>query len=131
MQWPAGIQQPGRVVPGVFSSLDLFPTFCELAKAESSETIDGQSILPCLNSDRSPADRELVWRTGTHAELDRGNWVALRSGDWKYVQDDDGREFLFNLKTDPHEQTNLQRTEPQRFNQLREKAATRIAELTP
>lgn len=131
MQWPAGIRQPGRVVPGVFSSLDLFPTFCDLAQSKPSETIDGQSILPYLNSDRSPPDRELVWRTGTHAELNRGNWVALRSGDWKYVQDDDGQEFLFNLKTDPHEQTNLQASEPQRFNQLRKKATARIAELTP
>ena len=44
--------------------------------------------------------------------------VALRDGDWKYLQIN-GNEFLFNLTQDARERANLAEREPERLRQLR------------
>lgn len=49
----------------------------------------------------------MYWELGNHEELGRGKWRAFRRGDWKYLSDDEGREYLFNMATDKQEKHNL------------------------
>ena len=64
----------------------------------------------------------MFWELGAHTEWDRGNWLALRSGPWKYMQTPQQGSWLFNLAADPGEQQNLAEQDPQRFERLRQRA---------
>ncbi len=123
MRWPGKIT-PGRVEEGVCSSLDLFPTFLSLAGTKSeSKFLDGKDLSSVLLENASPlGDRELLWETGAHSELGRKNWIALRQGDWKYVQSPVDGEFLFNLKADPYEKKDLAGEESGQFKAMQLRA---------
>ena len=131
MRWPARIK-PGTRSRRVCSSLDLFPTFCQLAgDAEASRPCDGVPLTELLNADPASRQRTLVWQTGRHAELDRGTWTASRSGDWKYVQDGSGKEYLFDLASDPNEQHNLATAQSNRLNDQRQTTLRIIETMRP
>ncbi|MCA9058725.1 MAG: sulfatase-like hydrolase/transferase, partial [Planctomycetaceae bacterium] len=107
MRW-AGHWPAGTVSTELTTSLDLLPTLCELAGADSqSVQPDGISLVNHLTTGVDLPERELFWRTGQHAELERGTWTALRAGSDKYVQDGTGVEYLFNLADDALEQHDL------------------------
>ena len=42
-------------------------------------------------------------------------------GKWKYMQDEKGNEYLFDILKDPKEQMNLKDNEPGIFNTLKKK----------
>jgi len=48
------------------------------------------------------------------------NQKAIRKGDWKYLQDEQG-EYLFNLVADPSEKIDLKLLHKRIFNQLKRK----------
>jgi arylsulfatase A-like enzyme len=75
--------------------------------------------------------RELLWHTGSHAELKRGTWTALRQGDWKFLETSMGDQFLFNLGQDPHEKANLKAQHPKLFNDLRNRRDVLLKECLP
>lgn len=128
MKWPGRIQ-PGRISSQVASSLDLLPTLCDLADADIGDIpLDGVSLKNHLLHDRNIADRTLFWETGSHAELQRGSWSAVRQAEWKYVRKPDGEEFLFNIPGDAGEEHNQALQHPQTLRELRESAAQLAAE---
>ncbi|MBN11885.1 MAG: hypothetical protein CMI17_02615 [Opitutaceae bacterium] len=122
---PCIMRWPGKIVAGsasdvVCSSLDLFPTFCSLAGIASNDLrLDGRNLSSVVIEGTGWSDRMLFWELGVHAELERNPWSAVRSGDWKYLQTPDDREFLFNVAKDPYEKRNLMLIEPERFKDLR------------
>lgn len=119
MRWPGKIEA-GSTSDFVFSSLDLFPTFCSLAGIAADDSrLDGRNLSSVMIEGIGWSDRILFWELGVHAELGRNPWSAVRSGDWKYLQTPDDGEFLFNIAKDPYEQRNLMRIEPERFKDLR------------
>ena len=118
MRWPAKIPA-GSENSAIVSSLDLFPTFCQLAGIAPGERLDGKDLAPAIFGQELWNERKLFWELGAHAELARKPWSAVRSGSWKYVETPKDGEFLFNLGNDPNETTNLANLEPERFNQLR------------
>jgi len=98
MRWPAKVKA-GQVVDRPVSSLDIFPTAVAAAglTLPSDRAYDGTDIIAQLQSKRSRGP--LFWRTQPIA--------AMREGDWKFVRDLDGNEFLYNIRRDPHENRNL------------------------
>ncbi len=55
------------------------------------------------------------------------NLMGVRDGDWKYVFDArQGRDELYNLRTDPNEQVNAVAENPQLALRLRQKLAARL-----
>ena len=128
-RWP-GVIEPGATTNAVASALDWFPTFADLGlidpPADVTAALDGQSLAPLLRG--GPADgsawehKPIVWATGSHAELNRASWVAVRDGDWKWVRRK-GAEELFDLSADPAESTNLADQRPEVAARLREAAA--------
>ncbi|MGL1886800.1 MAG: sulfatase [Reichenbachiella sp.] len=101
MTWPNGIKG-GTNYDQPISSLDLTPTFVELAGGEISpkDNLDGVNIFPFLNGQNSAIPHnELMWRFTISA--------GIREGDWKLVRLPDRLPLLFNVREDIAEQHNL------------------------
>lgn len=122
VRWP-GVIQPGTQSNEVSWAVDWFPTLAKMAGASFNESLlDGKDLLPVLRGEASGKPRELFWELGAHTELERGQWLGLRQGDWKYVLSPINGEWLFNLEADPYEQLNLASENQQRFGQMRRRA---------
>ena len=121
MRWPGKIEAGSRN-KALCSSLDLFPTFCDLAGIELEDNrLDGRVLGPALFEGSRWEDRSLFWELGAHQELERKPWSAMRTGDWKYLETPTEGEFLFNLGDDPYEQRNLIDSEPERYMAMKAK----------
>lgn len=72
--------------------------------------LEGLNLLPHLRGEAPPPARPLFWRMGRQAAARDGNWKLLRTGDQPWQ--------LFNLATDPAEQTNLAAAQPAVVEQL-------------
>tara|TARA_R110002049_G_scaffold4601_5_gene32768 strand:+ start:1071011 stop:1072384 length:1374 start_codon:yes stop_codon:yes gene_type:complete len=125
VRWPQHIPAATQC-DAVACAIDWFPTLCEIAGvAFPNESLDGQSILQSLTScSTDQPNRTLVWRTGSHAELGRKSWYAIRQGDWKWVQPPEQSGMLFDLSHDPNEQHDVADRHPDVASQL-EQAAKR------
>ena len=122
MRWPGKIPS-SKTSNAVASALDLFPTLATLAGVSIDDhELDGIDISRHLLEDEPLPRRSLFWEIGVHEELEREPWLALREGDWKYVQTPKNGEWLFHLQQDPYERQNLQRIQPRRFTNLQRKA---------
>ena len=123
----------GSTSDEILSALDLFPTLCALAKVDvAGQQLDGEDITDILTGvQKTLPARELLWHTGSHAELKRGTWTALRQGDWKFLETSMGDQFLFNLAQDPHEKANLRAQHPKLFNDLRKRRDALLKECLP
>lgn len=120
MRWPGHIK-PGSETDSLAWSIDLFPTFAKLASIKvSQKNLDGHDLAPVLFDGKSWSNRTFFWELGAHAELKRNPWMAIREGDWKYLQTPKDGEFLFNLAQDPNEKRNLAATEVEQFHRLKE-----------
>jgi arylsulfatase A-like enzyme len=129
MRWPGHITA-GATNESLAWSLDLFPTFCQLAGiAADDPKLDGRDLSPILFRGIEWPQRTFFWELGAHAELARRPWSALRTGDWKYLNTPSDGEFLFNLAVDPNEQKNLAAAEPARLSSLRNQADQNSREL--
>eukprot|EP00051_Salpingoeca_urceolata_P010972 m.134885 g.134885 ORF g.134885 m.134885 type:complete len:330 (+) comp16929_c0_seq6:73-1062(+) len=91
------------------SMVDLMPTFLDLAGAEITPDLDGQSLVPFLNTGQSPTHPTSVI-SQFHGENLVMSWYMIRNGNIKYVAWGTGKEHvpqLFNLSSDPEENINL------------------------
>ncbi|WP_436717105.1 sulfatase-like hydrolase/transferase [Roseiconus lacunae] len=109
---PCLIRYPDLIAKGtesdaITSALDWFPTIAELAGLKTPANLDGESMLPILRGETPSKHRPIVWATGSHAELERKAWHAVRDGQWKWVQPPGQDAMLFDLTKDPNETTNL------------------------
>ncbi|MCP4311626.1 MAG: sulfatase [Bacteroidetes bacterium] len=126
--YEGGIREPlivkwtGHVEPGfrsaaLVSSIDLLPTFLEMAGAESiPESIDGKSIVPVLGNPDLEVHADLFWH---YPHYHRGSSMrpggAIRSGKWKLIEwyeksllEGGGSAFeLYDLESDLGETKNL------------------------
>lgn len=104
MRWPAKLPK-GKVTNQMAITMDLHATFAELAGAQtpSEKPLDGINLIPLLTGDAPPVERTFFWR------IDRSNRKqrAIRHGKWKYVNDGNTMDLLFDLEADIGERTNL------------------------
>lgn len=122
MKWPNRIK-PGSVSDDVLVSLDLFPSFCEVAGVNEELPVhDGTSLVDVLENQPGNPSRKFLWQTGSHAELGRKSWIAYRDGSLKYLNSPKEGEFLFNLSEDPNETADLKTDMPEEFLRLKEAA---------
>lgn len=83
-----GHVEPGTSSDALVSSIDLLPTFLEMAGVMSlPESIDGQSIVPVLGNPEMEVHAKLYWHYphyhGGSGMLPGG---AIRSGNWKLIE---------------------------------------------
>jgi len=94
-------------------SPDWTATFLELAGArpDPAYPLDGTSLAGYLLKGEELPERDLFWRV----EANR----ALRRGGWKYYQDEDGDDHLFDLAADLREQADLAPDKPELLAELK------------
>lgn len=121
---PAFVRWPGKINAGIITqqaaiTMDWSQTILSLggAKAYKEFPLDGINLLPVLTGEKKNIERTLYWRT-----VQRMRQKAIREGNWKYLQDEQG-EYLFNLISDPGEKNDVKEKEETIFNRLKKKYA--------
>lgn len=124
MQWKGKIPA-GKVYEKPVIALDILPTIVAAATdKEISDKLDGVNLLPYLTGKKTAVLHEqLFWRFGEQK--------AIRTGDWKLVDDGDGAWQLFNLAADIGETKNTATANPDKVKQLQKAFETWNAQLKP
>jgi Lon protease-like protein len=73
-------------------------------------------ISKILQGQKKQVDRTLYWRV-----FQRQQHKAIREGNWKWLQDEKGNEYLFNLETDPTENNDVKDQHKDVLERLRKK----------
>tara|TARA_R110002073_G_scaffold73085_17_gene178856 strand:+ start:2673 stop:4118 length:1446 start_codon:yes stop_codon:yes gene_type:complete len=83
MRWPDRIKED-QVVHHPVSSLDFFPTFCQLAGTTppANLMLDGTNFLPALKNEAPDRPKPLLWIYYNALNERR---VAMRDGEWKVL----------------------------------------------
>jgi arylsulfatase A-like enzyme len=112
VNWPAQLQP--RVESAVVCAMDWLPTFAALSgfTTTAEMKIEGQNIWPVLTGEQSGGPRTLYFAS-TNKD------TALRSGDYKFIDTKRSEGLLFNIATDPHEQTDLAAQDKQRAQEMK------------
>lgn len=116
---PALANWPGVLKPGQSETLihivDWMPTLCSLIGYKPPRDLqwDGRNVWPAVAGDAERSEtRLLYWKTP--------NAAAVRSGDWKLILANDGRNAqLYDLASDPYETNDLAARHPVRVAELR------------
>jgi len=99
IRWPRALQP--TVVTKNVNLCDIFATLCDLAEIPTPDGLDSRSLVPLMNHDGQDWSDETVSQFG-------GRNLMIKQGDLKYQwYGTDMPEVLFDLTTDPGEQTNV------------------------
>ena len=129
MRWPAKLPK-GKTTSQMAITMDLHATFLAAARSvvpasagseppkggtTNEKPLDGIDLVPLLISDAKPIDRTFFWR------IDRSNrkQKAIRHGKWKYINDGNTMDLLFDLEADIGERTNLGYQQPEVLEDLK------------
>lgn len=122
---PAGSVDSSTVV----AAFDLFPSICSLLGIQVPEDLDGTDKSQALLGNPISKVPAIKWEYASNPGGsiqpgtigNRSPNLAIRDGDWKLlVNTDSSRIQLFNLKSDPGEQSNLANQEAEITQQLME-----------
>lgn len=123
---PAIASWPGNIAPGITSdalltTMDIYPTLLEAARARITQFIDGTSFLGSLLGGPDPDPNRLLFFSRREGGLRFGGKTieAVRQGPWKLLQNSPYAPLeLYNLERDPLETTDLSSAEPDVFRRL-------------
>lgn len=115
--WPQGIKEGNQISNTPLHLIDMMPTFAELTQTkypamyndQPINPMDGMSFLPILKGEDVKRDKPIFWQWG-HGK-------AVRDGDWKLVALKD-KWGLYNVKTDPVEENDLSKDNPEKYYEL-------------
>jgi arylsulfatase A-like enzyme len=104
--WPGKIKA-GTTTDQTAMSMDLFPTFAELANVQSdpSQPADGINLNGLLLNGSKLPERTLFWKMDDE--------FAVRKGKWKLLQAENKEPELYNLAEDLGETQDLASTHPE------------------
>lgn len=106
-----GTIKGGRTSQHVSAFWDVLPTLCELSGAPVPSDVDGLSFVPTLLGEPQEPHEFLYWEFPAYEgqqAVRMGDWKALRKGIFKGNMDLE----LYNLKTDPREQFDVSKENP-------------------
>jgi len=144
IRWP-GVIRAGTVSDEPVTSVDYFPTICELANVRlpHGRTIDGLSLAEYLKSNgtKKPGREAVFWHFPHYRDygVKIVPYSIIRADNWKLIKRYEGREFeLFNLKDDLSEQCDLSDEMPEKVKELNAKltvwlkaTGTKLPKLNP
>ena len=122
-RWPGHVPA-GKVNDHICAFYDLMPTFCDVAgiknyekkyrnKEKEVDYFDGISFAPTLLGKKKQKQHGfLYW------EFNETNQIAVRMDDWKLIVKK-GKPFLYNLKTDIHEDNDVALQHPDIVEKLK------------
>jgi arylsulfatase A-like enzyme len=131
-QWEGGIREPyiiyvpwansnGKTNDYPVTGADFFPTILDYANINllPDQHQDGISLKPIIDQGKKPEERALYWHYPHYGNQGGDPSSIIRKGDWKLIHYyEDGKNELYNLKTDPHEKNNLVNSNVQLSNDL-------------
>lgn len=131
--WPGTVKKGVRNQETVISSVDLLPSLARVGGATlpKDHSFDGEDLHQALLGGKPKRSKPLFWEYGRNqtsfrypaAKKHRSPNVAVRTGDWKLLVQDDGTGAeLYNLALDPKETKDLSREQPERTKRLQEAA---------
>ncbi len=117
---PAIAWYPSKIKSGILSnstvlSMDILPTLTSIAKISVEHNFDGQDFSKVLFKNKKLNKRAIFWRYR--------NQLVAREASWKYLKLKD-EEFLFNLKNDVQEQSDLKDAYPAKIEYLKSLMST-------
>jgi N-acetylgalactosamine-6-sulfatase len=121
VRWPGVIEEATTFThPAV--TFDLTVSLLRAARVTipTGITLDGVDVLKSVAEGQSPPLRDLFWRQ----RRGERTWRAVREGALKYVSDTRGQlatGYLFDMATDPTEQTDLSQSRPDDVKRLQAK----------
>ena len=114
VKWPAKITA-GATFAGAAGHVDIFATAAAAAGADvpADKKMDGVNLVPFITGEAQGAPHQtMFWRSG--------HYKVLLAGDWKLqVSARPAKSWLYNLKDDPTEKTNLAETNPEKLAELK------------
>ena len=122
-RWPGHVPA-GKVNDHICAFYDLMPTSCDVAgiknyekkyrnKEKEVDYFDGISFAPTLLGKKKQKQHDfLYW------EFNETNQIAVRMDDWKLIVKK-GKPFLYNLKTDIHEDNDVALQHPDIVEKLK------------
>ena len=118
VKWP-GVTKAGSVCDKLVISTDYFPTMAEMASADGSPAVDGESIVPLLKGGGSFKRDAIYWHYPHYHPGSATPYGAVRAGDWKLIEFfEDNHVELYNLKNDIGEKNDLAQKQPEKAAQL-------------
>ncbi|MCF7848667.1 MAG: sulfatase [Kiritimatiellales bacterium] len=117
---PLLMRYPPLITPASASdcfvlNIDIAPTFLELAGIKVPPLLQGKSLLPLFHDQQATDWRNAFFVEYFMEKTSRSfpSWQMMRDGDWKYIHYPNllDADELYDLSSDPHEMTNLVRTE--------------------
>ncbi len=91
----------GKVIDGLVSHVDIYPTLCEVAGIDRPDWLQGVSILPLVNGSRDSVREEVHAEVNYHAAYEPQR--AVRTDRYKYIRYYDKRQrpVLPNIDAGP------------------------------
>jgi len=109
----------GWRLPQITSTIDLYPTFAQLAGAKIPRSVDGRSLKPLLEGLKPATWRQAVVIEHHGPDITRGDpdfpgpfggnppsYNAIRTGTGTYVEYSNGDTEYYNLNKDPYQLSN-------------------------
>ncbi len=118
MQVPFIVRYPrrfaaGRVATGLIDvAVDTMPTLLETCGLSIPDEVQGISYLPQLDGSAETTREAVMYEIMKSTDGGPGDYTpvperGIRTRDWLYVRQPTRRKFLFDLRNDPDEMTNL------------------------
>lgn len=122
VRWP-GKTKAGRVIDEPVVTMDLFPTFLEMAglPLQADEHLDGISFAPLLQEQQQNSQRTFFWHNPAPRPSSTGDQFssAIRSGNLKLVEFPTLKRIeLYDLSNDIQESKNIATERPQDTERL-------------
>jgi N-acetylgalactosamine-6-sulfatase len=113
VRWPKGTPAGKVNNESVIAGVDLFPTFCSLARIDlpDSLNLDGEDMSAAIRGNSSKRKKPLMWewryRIFGHV-FHMSPMLAIREGKWKLlINPDKSRTELYDIPKDPREMNNV------------------------
>ncbi|WP_283435571.1 sulfatase [Neorhodopirellula lusitana] len=120
--WP-GVIEPGSRCDVPVTSPDFFPTFVNAAGGDAStiEGLEGKDLTPLYTGAESLDRDSLYWHFPHHRKgIQYAMGSSILEGDWKFYRGyGKTADALFNVRTDPQEQTSVIQNNPELAERLR------------
>jgi len=97
IRYPERISNTGLTDSNIVEAVDILPTLMELAGMQVAPHLQGRSLAPLL----APSDR--AYEPKDAALMEHHGWKNLRTRDYRYLVNADGREQLWHVADDPWE----------------------------
>lgn len=82
----------GKVIDGLVSQIDLFPTICDLAEIDPPDWLQGYSVLPLVRGETEEIREEVFAEVNYHCCYEPQR--AVRTKRWKYIRRyDDAKQW--------------------------------------